>query len=649
MNKNKLLEIPLIEGSDEVMSEYIGNIRIMTAQIKIVGHKKVLNLDVYEKEGLKARFFYTGKERLAYIPESEKWTTKSFYKVLDGDYYYWKNVQYAYRFFNADMRLKVEKFFKKYTKEGTDTLAALNTWEYECDCSKRQAKRKKQERIERRENTLCNPLPRKMKKWLTDKLPVYLFQKTTGETTCSACGTTVMMDAKKHLSEMKCPHCKRKATIQRLNRCKRRFFSIEWGLLYDTNKEGEKVERYVMAKKGIVIDKKKQTFQFFVDDYGERARVYRNRPYSKANFELYGNKWCLSTKKFLSTGGLFHNTDFCGCCYFYPYNQSLWMQNIISDENKAWLYLTQDLSNPKVADFYERLSKADLGGLANKLVFSWESISYLGIDLNRTSLIENLGLNKKTLSILKKCQTIEAMKFLRKIPDIPEENFWTWTNMFGFSSSEYLRFKNPMKVCRYIKEQTGDGYKGVLNSYTHYLDLIDKYGEELGINPRAKSVRYPKDFAKADANLTRDYNALVAKKKAEQEALYNKNYAEMAEELKAAMHKSKDIKKFLNGTSGLLVKIPETREELIKEGNRLHNCLATYAERMAEGKTTIFFIRKLDDPDKEYFAMEYLDGEIKQLYTYGNTEDKEGKVVAFADAFAAMLKKTHFQPPKLAA
>lgn len=111
----------------------------------------------------------------------------------------------------------------------------------------------------------------------------------------------------------------------------------------------------------------------------------------------------------------------------------------------------------------------------------------------------------------------------------------------------------------------------------------------------------------------------------------------------------KDIKKFLKGTSGLLVKIPETREELIKEGNRLHNCLATYADKMAAGKTTIFFIRKIDDPDKEYFAMEYRDGEIKQLYTYHNHRDESGKVVAFADAFAAMLKESNFEPPKLAA
>lgn len=271
------------------------------------------------------------------------------------------------------------------------------------------------------------------------------------------------------------------------------------------------------------------------------------------------------------------------------------------------------------------------------------------IDLNNTNLLDNLNLNKNTLRILKSCPTIAAWQFLKEVPDITQEKFDKWTKLFGYSAREYNRFKNPMKVCGYACSQNQEDKKGFLNSYINYLDIIEEYGNELGINLKSKSVKYPSDFTKADANLTRDYQELMKKKKAEKEAFFDKNYAAMTEELKAAMCKSKDIKKFLKGTSGLLVKIPETREELIKEGNRLHNCLATYADKMAAGKTTIFFIRKIDDPDKEYFAMEYRDGEIKQLYTYHNHRDESGKVVAFADAFAAMLKESNFEPPKLAA
>lgn len=437
--------------------------------------------------------------------------------------------------------------------------------------------------------------------------------------------------------------------VQRLNRCKHWFYHNVWGMLWDINKAGEQVVRYVYSAYRIVVNKKEQSFVMEPWYGGELARVYYDRPVSRANFEApYGRKWTMSTKHYLSSGGLFRNHDFCGYCYFYPYNQEAWVEKITADKIGAWKYLIFDLRKPERRNFYERLAKVELDDMIRDFIFSYMD-PIRSIDLNSTRLLDNLNLNKNTLRILKSYPTIATWQFLKEVPDITQEKFDKWTKLFGYSAREYNRFKNPMKVCGYACTQNQEDKKGFLNSYINYLDIIEEYGNELGINLKSKSVKYPSDFTEADANLTRDYQELMKKKKAEKEAFFNKNYAAMIEELKDAMCKSKDIKKFLKGTSGLLVKIPETREELIKEGNRLHNCLATYADKMAAGKTTIFFIRKIDDPDKEYFAMEYRDGEIKQLYTYHNHRDESGKVVAFADAFAAMLKESNFEPPKLAA
>lgn len=64
MNKNKLLQIAPINGAKQETSEYIGKIRILTAQIKVIDKKRVLNIDVYERDGLKARFFIQTKNIL---------------------------------------------------------------------------------------------------------------------------------------------------------------------------------------------------------------------------------------------------------------------------------------------------------------------------------------------------------------------------------------------------------------------------------------------------------------------------------------------------------------------------------------------------------------------------------------------------------
>ena len=79
------------------------------------------------------------------------------------------------------------------------------------------------------------------------------------------------------------------------------------------------------------------------------------------------------------------------------------------------------------------------------------------------------------------------------------------------------------------------------------------------------------------------------------------------------------------------------------------NCLGTYVDKVANGNTSIFFIRKINAPDKEYFAMEYRDGKVVQLHCKGNGTDQTGKVTAFADAFANVLRLNHWQPAKFVA
>ena len=58
-------------------------------------------------------------------------------------------------------------------------------------------------------------------------------------------------------------------------------------------------------------------------------------------------------------------------------------------------------------------------------------------------------------------------------------------------------------------------------------------------------------------------------------------------------------------------------EELRVEGKRLHHCVASYAEAHASGRSNIFFIRKIDEPDKPFFTLELKNGDGK-LYVNQN-------------------------------
>lgn len=75
---------------------------------------------------------------------------------------------------------------------------------------------------------------------------------------------------------------------------------------------------------------------------------------------------------------------------------------------------------------------------------------------------------------------------------------------------------------------------------------------------------------------------------------------------------------------------PKTRQELIDEGMKLSNCLSSYVRKVAFGDCYIFFLRKTQDVEQSYIAIEvrlgeeYSLGQVKGKYDSNPTpEDKQ--------------------------
>ena len=91
---------------------------------------------------------------------------------------------------------------------------------------------------------------------------------------------------------------------------------------------------------------------------------------------------------------------------------------------------------------------------------------------------------------------------------------------------------------------------------------------------------------------------------------------------------------------GLLIRPPVDGAELIAEGKYLHHCVGGYVERMADGKTTIMLIRRVEEPDIPYYTLEWLDGRVQQCRTLKNasyTEDDQ--VLSFVNAWIENVAK----------
>lgn len=88
---------------------------------------------------------------------------------------------------------------------------------------------------------------------------------------------------------------------------------------------------------------------------------------------------------------------------------------------------------------------------------------------------------------------------------------------------------------------------------------------------------------------------------------------------RAEFHKrAGELERWRYEDGGLLIRPAADADELIAEGASLHHCVGGYADRMADGETAIFFVRRLDAPDEPYYTLELRNKSVIQCRTLHN-------------------------------
>lgn len=111
--------------------------------------------------------------------------------------------------------------------------------------------------------------------------------------------------------------------------------------------------------------------------------------------------------------------------------------------------------------------------------------------------------------------------------------------------------------------------------------------ETAGLDLTDPSVRYPRDLIAAHDRAM----GLVQQKE-------DKSMAGLFRIRRRVLRKYSLI------ANGLLIRPAASQRDLTAEGDALHHCVGTYGRRHAEGKTAIFFIRRVARPNEPYFTLE---------------------------------------------
>lgn len=201
---------------------------------------------------------------------------------------------------------------------------------------------------------------------------------------------------------------------------------------------------------------------------------------------------------------------------------------------------------------------------------------------------------------------------------------------------------------KYLNRQTGRAMSLVdkLRYWKDYLDMAERAGRDM----RQKGAWMPRDLFAAHDEMV-EFLRLQAQEEGERreaEAL-RENLLKMDQARMGYQKRREGLqRKYGYQSRGLMIKVPEGGEEIIREGNVLHICVGGYAARHLTGQTTILFLRRERKPDTPYVCIEISekDNSIRQIHGYRNEwlgngkrgQDPGEKFKPFLDEWLAWVK-----------
>lgn len=487
------------------------------------------------------------------------------------------------------------------------------------------------------DSVFFQPLDEERKEWIRKATSYYLVfdNHDNRHGYCESCQTEVEVQKSKHREIISCPHCGKQ--MQVLHKWRRKSnWRMDWVVVPQTINGNTIALRYFanihhdnltidncleLAREIIDINAKQRYEMEYEDGWrigGPRHFVENNMCYLRKNCCLQGESCKL---------GLFEELRKLDCFKHFPNLEEIW------DDNGV--YVCSHIMHLSVrASLYEKLIKVGLKDFVQRdwntyfRSFYWHKNDVIQFDETQTSLIKMLKLNKVGYEFFLKYPNAKILAYLQE-NNTQDEAYLEMIVKTSTSNDDKAKLKShkikERKAIRYCYNQ-----HIVMAEYLHYIDCLHRLAY-----PLDNAYLFPKNFRDADLKIAKE--------------MMGDDYSEqniIIEKLSNALRNMDGLKEFMDGSNGLLVSVPENSWDLQHEGIVMHNCIGNYVNSMAEGKTLIFFVRKLNDPTAPFVAFEYCNGEVIQCrYDYNeavsdNTEEG-AKILDFVDKFAEQLRKNN--------
>ena len=462
-----------------------------------------------------------------------------------------------------------------------------------------------------------------------------------GNGVCQRCEREVNIPNTKHLTNVKCPKCHKEMQIQHSWRMKRNLYTIDWLAIPQVLNAQTMVIRYVqgMSFGKSMIEVYEAGRMFISEKYAEPEYYcssstswhYGKNPYFVPWFMSYRNnpRFCMYADLYQPSKAVAEMSKM-DCFKYYPLEQHYDNERMVSQMH----YLV------KFARLNEKLDKVGMEKLVEDNFLAYlRNGSTISFNKAKSSLIEMLRLDRVRYKYLKQNPTMETLRELQSIKQFNEneykELFTLVDSAYGRKQVRQIADDHKLSVIRVVKYLQKNNiryweYEGYLNRAKELGWLMD---DEYYIFPRDFKAMNDKSIAESNAKHEEEKRAaLIAKAKVEADKTAViatiSNIIRTAPELQ-------DM--FADAEHGLKIYVPESVADLYMSGLVMHNCLSSFAERIVNKETLVFFIRRTEEPDKDYVAFEYNNGIVKQIYEAYNKDVDDSNIIQFADRFVERL------------
>lgn len=274
----------------------------------------------------------------------------------------------------------------------------------------------------------------------------------------------------------------------------------------------------------------------------------------------------------------------------------------------------------------------------------------ISIDLKERKPHRIIGVTKPEYNLITKegwtLGGLEMFLDYRSIrPKTTAMQFDSWAETMGWESIDRLRpwwadgIENMIRY--FIKQEQENDVGDIVMFYADYRRMLDSIRTESGIVAKMTTAEmFPPNLVNAHNRANDALGAInrEKKKRGGSEAQF-KTFAELKAKLSALEWK--------NGEYCII--IPESPEELVREGETLKHCVGGYASKHCSGEM-IFFVRHARRPERSWFTLnENVNGSAVhriQLHGYGNeyAHGKRLKIPKTVIEFVEQWEKTVLAP-----